>query len=389
MDDLVLRGGDVLVLATKVQDAAGLLARLDAPSDMPVVCAQNGVAGERIALRRFERVYGVCVMLPASHLEPGRVVAAGAPRPGSLDVGRYPAAPIDETAEAVAADLRGSGFLSTAREDVMPWKRAKLLRNVGNAVEALAVMTDESRGAGVGRPRAGRGRDRADRGRAGVDERRGMGRLPRQPGRRRAGRGRGPLGRVVLAERGARPGVDRGRLPQRRDRPARPPARLPTPVNELLRREATHWCAAATDRGDDESGQQPARENVRWEVHSQDEPRGPDCEQEPARNPTEGDPATAPRRQPVLLTVGEPADQQHDPYREHGVSGRERISLGKHRMPSERAGSGDHGLRGDVDDDQCPEPDSPNATDRQARRHIPHPSTTTAMVTMTPSCRCR
>ena len=86
----------MLVLATKVQDAAGLLAGLDTPPDVPIVCAQNGVAGERIALRRFERVYGVCVMLPASHLEPGRVVAAGAPRPGSLDVGRYPAAPIDE-----------------------------------------------------------------------------------------------------------------------------------------------------------------------------------------------------------------------------------------------------------------------------------------------------
>ena len=32
----------------------------------------------------------------------------------------------------------------------------------------------------------------------------------------------------------------------------------------------------------------------------------------------------------------------------------------------------------------APSPTPPNATDRQARRHIPHPSTTTAMVTMTP-----
>lgn len=136
VSQLVLRTGDVLVLATKVQDAASLLAGLDAPADVPVVCAQNGLAGERIALRRFERVYGVCVMLPAAHLEPGQVAAFGTPRAGSLDLGRYPCG-AGETAEQVAEALRRSGFQSTARTEVMPWKRAKLLRNLGNAVEAL------------------------------------------------------------------------------------------------------------------------------------------------------------------------------------------------------------------------------------------------------------
>ncbi len=138
VDDVAVRDDDVLVLATKVQDAAGLLAHLDAPASTPIVCAQNGVAGERIALRRFERVYGMCVMLPASHLEPGRVAAAGSPQPGSLDLGRYPAAPIDETATGIADHLRAGGFVSVPREDVMPWKRAKLLRNLGNAIEALS-----------------------------------------------------------------------------------------------------------------------------------------------------------------------------------------------------------------------------------------------------------
>lgn len=134
--ELALRTGDVLVLATKVQDAATLLAALDAPADVPVVCAQNGLAGDRSALRRFARVYGVCVMLPALHLEPGQVAAFGTPQAGSLDLGRYPHG-LDDTAEQVAEDLRGSGFQSTTRAEILPWKRAKLLRNLGNSVETL------------------------------------------------------------------------------------------------------------------------------------------------------------------------------------------------------------------------------------------------------------
>jgi 2-dehydropantoate 2-reductase len=43
----------------------------------------------------------------------------------------------DEADRVFAADLIGSGFLATVRSDVMAWKRAKLLRNLGNALEAL------------------------------------------------------------------------------------------------------------------------------------------------------------------------------------------------------------------------------------------------------------
>lgn len=136
-DDLLLYDGDVLIIATKQQDAGALLTRVAAVrDDLPLLCAQNGVAGERIALRRFARVYGICVMLPATHLEPGRIAASGSPYTGLLDVGRYPSG-IDDTAESVAEALRHSGFVSTARDDIMPWKFAKLLRNVGNAVQVL------------------------------------------------------------------------------------------------------------------------------------------------------------------------------------------------------------------------------------------------------------
>src|SRR5690606_11322856 len=67
-----LAGGDVVVLAVKSQDTAEAVAALArvAPPGVAVVCAQNGVANERVALRAFPDVYGMVVMLPATHLEP-------------------------------------------------------------------------------------------------------------------------------------------------------------------------------------------------------------------------------------------------------------------------------------------------------------------------------
>ena len=49
-----------------------------APAQTPIVCLQNGVENERLALRLFESVYGAVVMLPAAHLDPGVVQAYGA-----------------------------------------------------------------------------------------------------------------------------------------------------------------------------------------------------------------------------------------------------------------------------------------------------------------------
>jgi 2-dehydropantoate 2-reductase len=143
--ELALRGDDVLIMAVKTQDA---VAALDAwawqpvaggsvaAESLPVFCAQNGVAGERLALRRFRHVYGVCVWLPATHLQAGVVEAQGSPMTGLLPVGRYPAG-ADETAGQVAADLAGSRFLAPVSADVMRWKYGKLLGNLANAVEAV------------------------------------------------------------------------------------------------------------------------------------------------------------------------------------------------------------------------------------------------------------
>ena len=110
------------------------------------MCAQNGVTNERIALRRFADVYAMVVMLPAAHMEPGRVDAQGTPYSGLLDVGRYFHG-VDDVAVQVAAALSGSGFVSQPVERVMRWKYAKLLRNLGNALQALCGLDldDEAR----------------------------------------------------------------------------------------------------------------------------------------------------------------------------------------------------------------------------------------------------
>jgi 2-dehydropantoate 2-reductase len=144
--ELGLQDDDVLVLATKTHQTLEILDALPR-RDLPVVCAQNGVANERMALRRCSEVYGMVVMLPAVHLEPGRVDAQGTPYSGLLDVGRYPSG-VDATARTVARALSQSGFVSKAVPDVMRWKHAKLLRNLGNAIEALCghdLSRDERR----------------------------------------------------------------------------------------------------------------------------------------------------------------------------------------------------------------------------------------------------
>jgi 2-dehydropantoate 2-reductase len=129
--------GDVVILAMKTQDTADALAALatSAPPDIVIACAQNGVENERLALRLFDRVYGVCVVTPTAHLEPGVVEVYSAPVAGSLDIGRYPAG--DDGAAEIAAAFRDAGFAAAARPDIMRLKYGKLLTNLGNSAEAL------------------------------------------------------------------------------------------------------------------------------------------------------------------------------------------------------------------------------------------------------------
>lgn len=136
--ELGLTVDDIVILAMKTQDTEAALDELAAaaPAGIAVVCAQNGVENERLALRRFRNVYGVCVYLPGVHLHPGVVEGGGTPYSGVLDVGRYPNG-VDATATRIAQDLSASGFRSQATEHIMRFKYAKLRVNTRNALDAM------------------------------------------------------------------------------------------------------------------------------------------------------------------------------------------------------------------------------------------------------------
>lgn len=132
-----VQSDDAVLLTMKTQDTAHALEQLREAGvkDNPIVCVQNAVENERLALRLFPNVYGVCVMLPASYLEPGMVRAYSTPRPGILDIGRYPHGK-DKACEEIAAALERGGFGSMADDDIMAQKYGKLLMNLGNSLQA-------------------------------------------------------------------------------------------------------------------------------------------------------------------------------------------------------------------------------------------------------------
>ncbi len=160
-EDLELREDDVLILATKTHQAQAALAQwssapvtidgvtVSAGQALPVFTALNGVTSESIALRYFDRVFGVTVWLPAVHLEPGEVIARAVPVSGILHTSRFPAALTTEQDTAllhqVRDDFESSGLGIELPEDVMPWKYHKLLSNIGNAFQALLGGADDGK----------------------------------------------------------------------------------------------------------------------------------------------------------------------------------------------------------------------------------------------------
>lgn len=132
------RDGDVVLLAVKSQDTQAALDTLatSAPVDVPLICLQNGVENERVALRHFSNVYGALVIAPGTYLSPGAVSIAAAPVFGIIDVGRYPTG-LDEVASEFATALNASRFSSVASPAIMRWKYAKLLDNLSNANQVV------------------------------------------------------------------------------------------------------------------------------------------------------------------------------------------------------------------------------------------------------------
>ena len=131
----------VVLLTTKSQDTPAALADLEAAAgpNVPIVCCQNGVANERIARRRFERVYAMLVVYPAMFLEPGVVDLHGTPNSGLLDAGRFPDG-VDATITEICDTLTDSGFVARPDPRAMRLKYGKLLDNLSNAIEALCGL---------------------------------------------------------------------------------------------------------------------------------------------------------------------------------------------------------------------------------------------------------
>jgi 2-dehydropantoate 2-reductase len=136
--EIQFKKDDVVFFTVKSQHSEQVQRDLYATAgeQIPVVCAQNGVDNERRALRRFHRVYGMLVRLPATYLEPGIVLNHATPRGGVLDIGLYPKG-TDHLAERIARELDTGGFTSLTEPNIMRWKYAKLLMNLRNALQAI------------------------------------------------------------------------------------------------------------------------------------------------------------------------------------------------------------------------------------------------------------
>ena len=141
---------DVVFLTMKSQHTLGALEdlRAVADDDIPVICCQNGVANERMALRRFKNVYAMVVYLPAHALDPGVVQTHSAKIVGILDAGVYPRG-IDPLIEKVTAALEQANFSAKPDPNVMRWKYGKLILNMRNALFAIRARSDAARAIGL------------------------------------------------------------------------------------------------------------------------------------------------------------------------------------------------------------------------------------------------
>lgn len=136
---IVWRAGDVAICAVKSHHAEKVLENLatHAGSEIPLVCASNGIHCELWAKKYFDTVISMMVWTPATHLEPGvvRVFATGCL--GVMDVGPVKGDGAANVARQLRTLLQNAGFSSEYRDDIQSWKYAKWVCNLGNTAQAL------------------------------------------------------------------------------------------------------------------------------------------------------------------------------------------------------------------------------------------------------------
>lgn len=143
-DEVELRAGDVLVLATKSQDTEAAVAQWawqpvgtsSAARELTLVLLQNGLDNIRPALRRFAHVVDTAVLIPSTYLRAGEVVSPAAPNVAALIIGTAPHG-LDARVTAIADDLRAARFAVQTVPDIARWKAGKLIANVAYNLDAL------------------------------------------------------------------------------------------------------------------------------------------------------------------------------------------------------------------------------------------------------------
>jgi 2-dehydropantoate 2-reductase len=144
--EIDFRQDDAVLLTMKAQHTLDALDTLRevAGDAVPVICGQNGVANERMALRRFRHVYGMLIYLPSTFLEPGVIQTNSAKTIGVLDTGCVPHG-TDDRVVTLMAMLEDANFSARPTADIMRWKYGKLIINLGNALNALCPRNDDAK----------------------------------------------------------------------------------------------------------------------------------------------------------------------------------------------------------------------------------------------------
>ena len=138
---VAFRPDDVIFLAVKSFHCAAATAELRraTPLELPIFCAQNGVANEGIAARYFQQVNGVMVLIGAKRLVPGEVVHTGN---GPVGIGTYPAG-LGQAAQNVAVALEETDLPVYTTEHIGRAKWNKLLINLNNATLGLTGLATQ------------------------------------------------------------------------------------------------------------------------------------------------------------------------------------------------------------------------------------------------------
>ena len=138
--DVGFTADDVVLLCVKSQDTDQALVEIRAaggdPRTLPILCCQNSITNEPAAVRYFQRVYGVLIVVPGIFLEPGVVYNNSEGNAGMIEIGRFPSG-ADALCTAVAAALGTASYAASVNPDVMAAKAGKLFSNLGNAMGAI------------------------------------------------------------------------------------------------------------------------------------------------------------------------------------------------------------------------------------------------------------